>query len=243
MRKGNKQTHQRNGLSTRSIRLIAIAVTITVVIVLATIISAALVVVVAICPLLYSPATHSCHLTSERIFLRVRDIIFRGILLRHGGIFDLELKKGRMMRAKINKNASRTYHNFPGNILANKGVTDNVQLPGKHANVGRALELDLVRAVITFRCRLRVWNIGDLDRRDDEPVRLVIGQNDPPGRFASSGPQGGMSSVGRHGRRRELFCLDFGSEEFFIKLFVLLDDALGFVDAELGLGGWFDTRG
>ena len=52
-----------------------------------------------------------------------------------------------------------------------------------------------------------------------------------------------MCGVGRHGCRGQFLRLKFGNKEFLIELLVLLNDALGFVNAEFGLGGLFDARG
>lgn len=64
--------------------------------------------------------------------------------------------------------------------VAHERVADNVHLPREETSIGRALELDFVRAVVSVLVILGIWNVGDLHGGHDDAVGLVVGENDPP---------------------------------------------------------------
>src|SRR4051812_10117115 len=73
-----------------------------------------------------------------------------------------------------------THCNITRGFLASIRVAHYVHFPCEHSGIGRTLELDLVRTIISFQARLRIRNVGDLDWGHDNAIRLVIGKNDPP---------------------------------------------------------------
>ena len=64
--------------------------------------------------------------------------------------------------------------------VAHERVTDDVHFPREETGVGRALELDFIRAIVSLLVVFGVWDVGDLDGGHNDAVGLVVRENDPP---------------------------------------------------------------
>ena len=75
------------------------------------------------------------------------------------------------------------YLNVFCRILGNVCVAHHYDTPGEQASARRRLELEFVRSVVPHASRVGKWHVGDLQRRDDEPITFSISKNNPPTRL------------------------------------------------------------
>lgn len=73
-----------------------------------------------------------------------------------------------------------TYRNITVDILTNERIADDVYPPRKQSNTWRSLELKLERPIIPCFRGIGEGDIEDAHGRYNNPVRLVIGKNNPP---------------------------------------------------------------
>lgn len=133
--------------------------------------------------LLHRTSPHRSHLSSQRILVRIRDLVLGRLLVscEHRHIFNLELyAKSESSRPR----KKHTYRDRSTGLCSNNSIADQVYLPRKQSNIRGCLELDLVTPVVPRSRQVGTGHISDLDGRNDDPVRFIIRKNEPPSRLA-----------------------------------------------------------
>jgi hypothetical protein len=68
-------------------------------------------------------------------------------------------------------------------VFGNVCVAHYNNTPGEQAGARRCLEFEFVQPVVPHAIRIRKWNVGHLQRRDDKPITFSVGKDNPPTRL------------------------------------------------------------
>lgn len=130
----------------------------------------------------WSP-THSSHLTCQRIFIRVGDVIIKGLIIK--GRWILNFKLGiQSTRDQDWYQGVNTYCNIHWCIFSHESIAHNIYFPCKHSCIGRTLELNLVWAIIPVRVGLWIWHVRNLEWGHHDSIGFFICEYNPPRRFS-----------------------------------------------------------